>query len=89
MYILRLVVLNSAEKTMIVTRGHENKLLQKMLTVKEVACILSIHPNTIRRWQGKGLLKSYAIGPRHNLRFRQEDILDFLEKSRNGSATPS
>ena len=65
------------------TESHKNKLLQRMLTVKEVASILNIHPNTVRRWEKNGLLKAHSIGPRHNVRFKQEDILDFLDKSRN------
>ena len=65
------------------TGSRENKMPQRMLTVKEVASILNIHSNTVRRWEKKGLLKSYGIGPRRFLRFRQEDILDFLEKSRS------
>jgi len=65
------------------TGSHENRMPQKMLNVKEVSSILNIHPNTVRRWEKKGLLTSYSIGPRRFLRFRQEDILDFLDKSKN------
>ena len=61
----------------------DNKLPRRMLTVKEMASILNIHPGTVRRWEKKGLLKSYIIGPHHNIRFSQEDILDLLDNSRN------
>ena len=69
------------------TKGHESKLPQRMLTLKEVAFIFRIHPNTVRRWVKKGLLQSYSVGPRHSIRFKQEDIIDFLDKSRNGAHT--
>ncbi len=71
------------ENTMIETKGRENEMLQKMLTVKEVASILNLHSSTVRRWEKEGLLRSYRIGPRHSLRFKQEDLLDFVDKSRN------
>ena len=69
---------------MVDTEGYKNTLPQRMLSVKEVASFFHIHPNTIRRWAKKGLLKSYSIGLQHSLRFRQEDIIEFLDKSKNG-----
>ena len=62
----------------------ENKLPARLLAVGEVARFLGVHSSTIRRWQKTGLLKSHLIGPRNNLRFRQEDILNFVDKSTRG-----
>ena len=51
-----------------------------MLTVRDVASLLSVDINTVRRWTNKGILKAYRIGPRGDRRFRQEDIALFLIK---------
>jgi len=51
-----------------------------MLTVQEVARLLHIHPNTLRRWSNRGLIKAYRITPRGDRRFRREEILDFLAR---------
>jgi excisionase family DNA binding protein len=52
--------------------------LQPMLKVKEVAELLRVHRNTVRRWSDNGLIKSYRITPRGDRRFRQKDIAQFL-----------
>ncbi len=62
------------------TEYRENKLPARLLPVSEVAHFLGVHSSTIRRWEKEGILKSYAIGLRHNLRFKQEDVLNFLDK---------
>ena len=62
----------------------DKMLTQPMLTVREVASFLHIHANTVRRWAKRGVLKSYSVGPQHSLRFNQQDILAFLERSENG-----
>ncbi len=49
-----------------------------MLTVREVARLLNVHINTVRRWNEKGMLKAYRIGPRGDRRFSREDIAMFL-----------
>jgi len=54
-----------------------------MLTTSEVAAILSVHINTVRRWSNQGSLKAYQLGPRGDRRFRKEDIDEFLAVHRN------
>ena len=77
---------NGNEKLKMQTEYHENKLPARLLPVSEVARFLGIHPSTVRRWEKSGLLKSYAIGLRHNLRFKQEDVLTFLRKCKEENA---
>jgi len=49
-----------------------------MLTVTEVAHLLSIHENTVRRWSNRGILKPHRVGPRSDRRFIQRDITRFV-----------
>ena len=49
-----------------------------MLTVNDVARLLNVHINTVRRWSNQGILKAYRVGSRGDRRFRQEDIASFL-----------
>ncbi len=51
-----------------------------MLTASDVAQLLGLHPNTVRRWNEKGILKSYRIGSRGDRRFRRKDIDGFLNQ---------
>ncbi len=49
-----------------------------MLTASEVAHLLNVHINTVRRWSNEGIIKAYRIGPRGDRRFRREDVTGFL-----------
>ena len=49
-----------------------------MLTVRQVAQLLHIHSNTVRRWSDRGLIRSYRISRRGDRRFKREDIAHFL-----------
>ena len=51
----------------------------KLLSVGQAALILSVHPNTLRKWSNKGLLPSYRIGQRRDRRFALDDLREFLE----------
>jgi excisionase family DNA binding protein len=51
-----------------------------MLTAGNVARILNVHINTVRRWSNLGVLKVFRIGPRGDRRFRKEDVEKFLRE---------
>jgi excisionase family DNA binding protein len=76
---------NERETRRIGNDHNSDRLPARLLAVGEVAHFLGVHTSTVRRWEKKGLLKSYAIGLRHSLRFKQEDVLNFLHKSRKKS----
>jgi excisionase family DNA binding protein len=49
-----------------------------MLTARQVSQMLNVHINTVRRWDVRGVLKAYRIGPRGDRRFSREDVALFL-----------
>ncbi len=57
-----------------------HKEIDPMLTASDVARLLSVHVNTVRRWSNQGILKAYRVGSRGDRRFRQEDITSFLSQ---------
>jgi excisionase family DNA binding protein len=60
--------------------------IDPMLTASEVARLLNVHMNTVRRWSNQGVLKAYRIGSRGDRRFRQEDIAYFLSQENRVSS---
>jgi len=54
-----------------------------MLTTRDVAHLLGLHANTVRRWSNQGLVKSYRIGSRGDRRFKREDVDDFLQETKS------
>jgi excisionase family DNA binding protein len=63
--------------------------IMPMLTVKDVADLLNIHVNTVRRWSDQGILKAYRITSRGDRRFRREDIFRFLQEYNEFNADKS
>jgi len=52
--------------------------ISELLTVREVAQLLHVHPNTLRRWSNDGRIKAYRITPRGDRRYKREEIARFL-----------
>ena len=51
-----------------------------ILRAGEVASLVGVHVNTVRRWSNTGLLKAYRVGPRGDRRFRREEVDAFLKE---------
>ena len=50
----------------------------RILTSSEVARMLHLHINTVRRWSDEGILKPYRVGPRGDRRFMRDEVRHFL-----------
>ena len=64
------------------------EVIPSMLTVREVARVLNIHANTVRRWGDQGILRAYRITSRGDRRFKQKDVECFLDAQNNNGSDP-
>ena len=56
--------------------------LGPMMTASEVAQMLHLHVNTVKRLGDRGELPFYRVCKRGDRRFRREDVIAFLSKNR-------
>jgi len=56
--------------------------LGPMLTATEVAAMLHLHVNTVKRLGDRGELPFYRVCKRGDRRFRMEDVMQFLARNR-------
>ncbi len=54
--------------------------MEELLTLKEAAHVLKVHPNTLRVWDKKGLLVAVRIGEKRARRYHKADIEKFIKK---------
>lgn len=63
-------------------KSMKKQQLTELVTLAEASQILKVHPNTLRKWDKKGILKAVRFGERGDRRYRKEDIEKLL-KSKN------
>jgi len=63
----------------------DHEKIDPLLTTSDVARLLNVHINTVRRWSNQGILQTYRIGSRGDRRFHREDIINFLSQKSKAS----
>lgn len=56
---------------------------EQYFSITEAARKLGVHPNTLRRWDQKGILKSVRIGERGDRKYTLADLENIISKGRN------
>lgn len=54
--------------------------MEELLTLRETAQILKVHPNTLRLWDKKGVLTAIRLGVKRIRKYKKEDIEKFINK---------
>lgn len=58
--------------------------LPELLTLTEACQILKVHPNTLRKWDKKGILVAVRFGERRDRRYHREDIMNLVTAKKDG-----
>ncbi|MGI6378548.1 MAG: helix-turn-helix domain-containing protein [Patescibacteria group bacterium] len=53
--------------------------LPEILTLSQACEILNCHPNTLRNWGNKGLIKCIRFGSRGDRRFKKGDVFELIK----------
>lgn len=55
------------------------KSLPQYLTLRQASELLQVHPNTLRAWDKKGILKAIRIGVRGIRRYDRDSLDKFMK----------
>lgn len=51
-----------------------NSDMPELLTIKEAASLINVHPNTLRNWEREGKIEAVRIGSRRDRRYPKQTI---------------
>ena len=60
-----------------------------MLSVRQAADLLGVHPDTVRRWCDEGRLRYYQFSPRGWRRLSTEDVNTFMREHAHFGLRPT
>lgn len=60
----------------------KNEETSEILTLQQACELLNCHPNTLRNWDRKGLLKAIRFGTRGDRRYTKGEILNLVRKKK-------
>lgn len=55
--------------------------LPELLTMRQAAQLLSVHPNTLRNWEREGKIAAVRIGSRRDRRFVKNSLVSIYQQS--------
>jgi excisionase family DNA binding protein len=56
--------------------------MPELLTIKEAAHLINVHPNTLRNWEKEGKLQVMRMGSRRDRRFTKASIWQIFEPTK-------
>lgn len=52
----------------------DNAAMPELLTIKQAAQLINVHPNTLRNWEKEGKIQAIRIGTRRDRRYPKQVI---------------
>lgn len=62
------------------TPKKKSEKMPELLTLKEACDVLKVHPNTLRKWDAKGILPAIRLGTKRVRRYKKEAIMRLLKE---------
>lgn len=53
--------------------------ISSLLTLRQAAMMINVHPNTLRNWEREGKIQAVRIGTRKDRRFRRSALEDICK----------